>query len=551
MAKPTNFAPYSVNSVKQEILLFIPFAGIWPHSQSEARLVELLPASKFNLELLTCGELFPNFCTVMESRGIPLVGASMEKKATCSECVSNARLLERHLSPSTQLQFLADLFFPNDQAIVTSAISTVSHTNFQDFCFRGLPIGRIAAYEALIKYKKISLNFNKNEWEYFIENLENCIRVVLAGERYFQIKRPSAVLCYSPQYGVTGTFAALAEREGLKTYFVEGSANVAEKYSAVRIWGWRKYKLLNPALHHWTTSDSVTEVSSNERRRISRHFREISKARSHDVYSTRGRGLSTRKHFSVGDRQKLFLLTTSSYDEVYSGAHIGGYPARRHISDVYMNQSDWLLETIKWARDNPDVFLIIRLHPRDLPNKRESVLAEQTLNWESTLSSLPQNVAVDYPDGGFAFDDHLKEIDLLITGWSSTALEAMAHGIPVVTYDGNLPRFPASIHITGRSKKQYIENLNESKFLTRDLEIREQMYRWLAFSFCRGTIQLSGRLIDRKFSLRTPTLHRALILFAHFFPKLSRRLDLLLPPVEADAARLAALLESKQDSLFE
>lgn len=536
---------------KQRVLLFSPFTGIWPHALSEVRLLEQLPSSDFEIEFLTCGMLFPNFCTVMESRGIPLTGESNQKRDTCLNCISNAKLLSTHLFPRAQVQFLSNFYFHSDELDVKAATAGLSPNDFQDFIFRELPLGRIASYEVLIKYKKISLEFDADEWNYFFETLENCIRVAIAGTRFFQKYSTDAVLSYSPQYGITGTFTELASSKGIKTYFVEGSANIAEKYKAVRIWDWQEYKLMNPALKYWSTLGAQGDISLEEKERVLRHFREIKKARSHDVYSPGERGLSSRKYFAVKAPQKLVLLTTSSYDEVFSGAMIRGYPRSHYASDVYLDQQEWVRDTIAWVSKNPDVFLIVRLHPRDLPNKRERVLSEQNSRWATALGSLPPNVAVDHPDMGYSLDDHLNEIDLLVTGWSSTALEAMSRGISVITYDANLPRFPSSIHITGRSKEEYYANLEKIRVATRHWSIRDQMFEWLAFSLCRGTIQLSGRLRDQELSLRLPILRFGLVALERLLPKLSRRLDLSLPVADVDGEKFKVLLKKNRTSLFE
>jgi len=487
----------------------------------------------------------------MEFRGLPLLGQEARKLNACKDCTAAARLIKQGSSSERSTAPLSEFAMPDDELTVGQATSAVTRENFLEFQFRGLELGRIASYESLIKYKKISLALNDEEWEYLFETIKNCMRTAITGERYLNLHTPDSVLCYSPQYGVTGAFAALAISRGITTYFVEGSANLAEKYSAVRVWDWQTYMLVNPALDHWGNGEDIADPSDEELARLAAHFHTIDIAQAHDVYSKSRRGLSTRRTFGVDENVHVLLLAMSSYDEVFSGAIIGGYPEFRHQSDVYVDQVAWVADTIEWARGRDDVCLIIRLHPRDFPNRRESVHAEQALQWDAMFENLPANVKVDYPLDKFPLGDHLDEIDVLITGWSSTALEAMAKGIPVITYDANLPRFPPSIHHSGITRMEYLENLSRSTSLVRDPRIREGMLKWLAYTYCRGTIRVPGRLMDRKPLITRPIVSRGFMGLNKFLPHFARKADLALSGKTPDVETLSTLLVWRKPSVYD
>ena len=145
-------------------------------------------------------------------------------------------------------------------------------------------------------------------------------------------------------------------------------------------------------------------------------------------------------------------------------------------------------------KKRPDLRLIVRLHPRDLPNKRDSVLSEQHAKWMGLLATLPTNVVLNHPDQKVSFQEVCFVSDVVVTGWSSTAIEAMLLGKPVVTYDESLPGFPKDIHLTGRSKEEYFKNLEASLFNAPSQSHVEVANRWLTHFLVRGSIQLSGGL---------------------------------------------------------
>jgi hypothetical protein len=200
----------------------------------------------------------------------------------------------------------------------------------------------------------------------------------------------------------------------------------------------------------------------------------------------------------------------SSYDEAFAAYTIGAFPKKRFISGVFVNQFEWVKETINWAAMHPELFLVIRLHPRDLPNRRDPMRSQQVDEWESILINLPPNVKVDHPSDRIPITSYWGQANIWITGWSSTAIEAMANGIPVLTYDYEMASFPRSIHRSGSSRKEYIGNLD---LMTRNpidsQEVQANAKAWLSYNFDAGTVSIAplrSRLVRR--ILQNPLLSR-------------------------------------------
>ena len=131
-------------------------------------------------------------------------------------------------------------------------------------------------------------------------------------------------------------------------------------------------------------------------------------------------------------------------------------------------------------------------------------------------------------------------------------MDAMVRGIPVVTYDKNLPSFPSEIHLTGSSQEEYFSNLLSLRFETFDSnEIKERCTAWLKFSFSTGVIRLDGRLQDRDFVHERYYLHLLMRVLARLLPQISQRIDLKLKQTDSlDRRRLLKLLDSNLDDLY-
>jgi hypothetical protein len=117
--------------------------------------------------------------------------------------------------------------------------------------------------------------------------------------------------------------------------------------------------------------------------------------------------------------------------------------------------------------------------------------SQQVDEWEKVLVNLPKNVRVDHPSDKIPISSYWGQAHVWITGWSSTAIEAMAHGVPVITYDYALASFPRSIHFSGSSKTEYKTNLDFLKSFQADTEQIKLLARtWLGFNLDLGTLNL-------------------------------------------------------------
>ena len=519
-----------------------------------------LDSETFEIQFLSCGELFPNFCTVKESRRRDFQKQGFATSQDCKDCKFSAKLsgvfLSRRGVSSSQTDFL-NRYATTEMRDRASEIKSELHLSETslDFELAGVPVVRYALYETLIKFKKLDLNLNESETKYFQILLENCILTVLTGDNYLNThKEYKAVLIHSPEYGPNNCFAALASQRGIPVYSIRGSSHLAEMDSSVMIWRWDLQPELPPYLRTWPGSRHV-QISESDRKRLAAHMKELVSGKSPFVYSTpfnpRTSRRDTDNKLGVTSNGKTVLLSLSSADEIVAAKMIGRGVATSYPGKVFDSQFDWVKATLAWAKSNPHVRVIVRLHPRDLPNKRESVMSEQHLNWMNLLQNVTKNVAINHPEQGLSFREVCSVSDVLVTGWSSTAIEAMLLGKPVVTYDKKLPGFPGDIHLTGDSMQTYFINLEKALSESEPLDHVHSANSWLTHFLLRGSIQLTGGLLSR-LRARGPVLVRKI------FSGLDRYLPYVWRPLEIwttfraskEAHRINSLLLLNAPSLY-
>jgi hypothetical protein len=152
----------------------------------------------------------------------------------------------------------------------------------------------------------------------------------------------------------------------------------------------------------------------------------------------------TRPDFVLGAlglpaSRKLIVAFTSSLDErqANAAAYKGwGLTGRRREALPFPDQMAWLNFLIEWVGARHDVQLVIRIHPREDSNKRESVRSRHMAHLEQLLANVPANVRVVWPRDPISSYDLIEAADLVQTSWSTIGLESARLGVPTMTCDG-------------------------------------------------------------------------------------------------------------------
>jgi hypothetical protein len=533
----------------KRVVFFSPHAGIWSHALAESYLAKYLDDRLFEISRISCDGTFAAHCTVMEAIGIDLNRSTQEKAKICKQCVKSAEILRPSYRGNDYR--LSDYLSADEIAQARRLGGELQQENIESFSFLGVEVAKIAAYETLLKFKKTSASLLDHEFAHLKTYVTNSLMSLMAFSHLYEEIKPDILITYSPQYGVNGVCARYCEQRGTKVYFIEGSANINERYRATRVWDWTAFGMTNPALKYWPQIDQF-DISSDDVDRVRRHKDRLRTATSFSVYSEPESGqFDLRAHFSVPAGAKVVLAAMSSYDEVFSAYFIGRFPSNKYFSPVFSNQFEWIRSSIPFFAQHPELFFIIRVHPRTFPNKREAVVAAGQEELAKLFSELPANVRVNYPTDKISIYDLFKQIDVLVTGWSATGVEAMTYGVPVVTYDRNLPSYPASIHYTGDSQEQYFANLLEAARVGRNRSVADAVEKWLTFSMSLGVIRHPARFREEEIVVDNRLLRLGLTLAETFLPALTKRVETLRPLRLADERqRFNQLLSSGADSVF-
>lgn len=486
-----------MTEARKKVAFFSPFAGIWPHALPESFLAKCLDSESFDVYRIECDGTFNKHCTVMEAFGLGIENRQVKKDAICKGCIRNAGLLHKAYSGGSYL--ISNYLNTTDVAHANEIVEGLKENDFRALTYLGVEVGRIASYEVLIKFKKTHSAFINSEFTYYKTYVLNSLLSLMAFEKLYELIKPDILACYSPQYAIPGVCARYCELKGTQVYFIEGSSNLDERYKSLRVWDWTVFGLTNPALRYWAKADSYG-ITTDDYARMEKHVHRLLNAGSFSVYSEAVTGqFNMRAHFGIPLGAKVFLAAMSSYDEVYSAYEIKRFPDNKYISGVFKDQLEWIKSTIEFFSAHPELFLIVRIHPRTFPSNRNSVMAQEQIELAKILAALPDNVKANAPSEKVSIYDLYPQIDALVTGWSATGVEAMLFNVPVITYDRNLPSYPSDIHYTGDSRSDYYGNLLKAISLGEKKDVAENARRWLAFSLSVGVITHPPVLRDSNF----------------------------------------------------
>ena len=151
---------------------------------------------------------------------------------------------------------------------------------------------------------------------------------------------------------------------------------------------------------------------------------------------------------------------------------------------MFESQIAWIHKLVEWAKSRDDVFLIVRVHPRDFPNKREKVLSQQAALLRSALSELPSNAKVNWPEDSLSLHDIAKITDVCLNATSTAGLELLLLGIPTVIHDTDqLYSYPPNLNLCADSVDEYFGKIDDALAAGKSAGHVIDAFRWLAFKF--------------------------------------------------------------------
>jgi hypothetical protein len=458
----------------------------------------------------------------MQSMGIGPEASAEAKAAACAVCRRHASLIRGQFGfPGRDL---AAWLTPEDYARADELLATARRDAPTELTVDGLEIGRASLYEFLLDRKRSNLDFTDAEWAQYRANLRNCLLSYLASKRIFDEFRPDRVVTFASLYSVIAACRLVANERKVPFYCMTGGPNISEKAQTLSISRDDSMAFLLKVIQRF---DEIRDVPCDPRYlpKVTAHFRELFRGQSVFAYSSpmKGKSFDVRKHFGIRPDQRLLVAVMSSYDERFAAEQVKAIPSRHE--SVFRDQLEWIEKLVAYLRGRPDLFLLIRVHPREFPNKRDSAKSDHARKLEQLFHGLPPNVRVNWPADDVSLYDLAQETSVFLNAWSSVGKEMSLLGIPVVIFSKTLPFYPASINSLATSESDFFTRIEAALAEGWSFERIRRTFRWYTVEYGHSVLPIHEGY-RRRSGLR-PALWRRVLnkLLRPVFPSWQEWLD--------------------------
>ena len=404
-----------------------------------------------------------------------------------------------------------------------------------------IPVGKIAIYESIIKFKLNKLDMNKSQKQFYLEKIKTTISAIQAGVEIIKRFSPDIIIVNNPGYVVGGAFTEIALQRKIRIYNFSAPGVLSEFYSTANLYKLEKKAWAPDLRPKWVENNTINTKS---RVRIWNYKRFMKKASSPFIYSEENKNESARSFYHIPKENKVVLAILNSFDERFASASRGLSIELEGNQLVFSTQIDWIKELIQWVSKQEKLTLVVRHHPRDFKNKRDDVASSHGAVLMKFLDSCDESIKISKPDDKFSVFDFFSSINVMTTGWSSLALDAMLYGIPVVNYDENLISHPKKLSKSGKSQKEYFENLKFILDNGRSNVIKDEAKSWFTYKYLENPIYLGGGILDRNifgFNIENKFTKK---LVHNIDREFIRKLELSIPPSKRDKVRIIKILNS-------
>ncbi|HEX4450477.1 MAG TPA: hypothetical protein VH143_06370 [Kofleriaceae bacterium] len=524
------------------ILIFAPHADIWVHSFPEAVVADALRASGDEVLYVTCDRALSSFCIAMAARGLTPATPKRKRAAVCRACTAKRTLLRRGFR-FEGYDFDSALGDTDDMEI-DACLAELDSRAVGDFSIDGVAVGRATLYEYLIQHKQTDLEITAEAWPEVRARLANTLRSLAAARRILERERPDRVITYNSLYSVNAMWRAAAGKLGIPSYFLHAGSNLRHRLETMIVardspLAWSR-DLIDAWPVHRDQPATAVELAA-----VGDHFESLFAGRSVFAYSAAAaqQPATVRERFGLAPDQKLCLATMSSYDEYVAAAAIGEMPAVG--SALFPTQIDWIRTLAVWFASRPDLMLLIRVHPREFPNKREGTKSQHAAMLERALSELPANVKVNWPSDQLSIYDVAEHAAVVLNAWSSAGKEMALLGIPVVAYCPELLLYPADLHHVGTTREAYFSAIEVALAEGWSFERARLAFRWWVIELVRSVANISDGYSFDEVAPRTPLARLRRL------PVVREALDLVQRTrALADGPRIAAAVHTGAQTLL-
>jgi hypothetical protein len=307
------------------------------------------------------------------------------------------------------------------------------------------------------------------------------------------------ILLYNQAYSVNNTFLEVGKRYGIKGGFIHYGHNLKHMLNNFYISWVNVYDCLRDKIKFFYEHKDLLRLDFSQFKLITDHIGVQLKSNSVFSYSSAQSGGPNTIYSTLGissEFKKIVLLSMSSNDETYAGdvAFMGGSYTGTSFH-LFENQIQWVIDVIEHFKMLPECKLIVRVHPREFPTKRDNITSPRVQQYLEIFSNLPTNIVINYPDQKISIYDLMEIIDFQLVPQSTAGLEAARLGVPGISHIKGMGAYPiAWVCDVPETKEDYFKLIAERIKSPRinNLELIKRSFYWYTFLFTQTTVNFDS-----------------------------------------------------------
>jgi hypothetical protein len=376
---------------------------------------------------------------------------------------------------------------------ITELLRGVTQNNWVNFELDGVPLGKMAFYDFALTNKLNTTKIPDHLWASYFSDLHNSLKTYFAVNALMTEKKFDVLVTYNGMYATNNVAGYVARKYGCKTWSLHAGHHLVDRFGTMFMYESTTLPISAYETREWD-EDRSSPILSNAATKVTNHILELFKASNRFVYSSPLVDVdldSLRRTLGVLPNRKVLVATMSSADELF-GAKMAGVLKNGNLAPLFENGFEWISYLVEQIKERQDLHLIIRVHPREFPNKRESILSENAKNLQELLSGLPDNISVNWPEQNISLYGLAHIVDVVLNSSSTAGIEMSALGLPVVLYQvEHMLAYDPKMHPIVDRRDQYMTTVDNALRRGWSVDNMRNAYRWWAFLFTRVAVDIS------------------------------------------------------------
>ncbi len=465
----------------------------------ESLIARELQNAGHEIHMLRCDKTLNKYCPSMTSHGLEFNSSETLKSKICTSCVKSRDITDKELNLPHSV--FRDYITDSDLDEIDRIIELITSENWEQFNINGIEIGKYATYEVFLNHKISDKSKITLIWDEYINNLKQCVIANFAVSKYLARYEIDRIVVYNSLYSLNRTVVKTGESFGIEWRTIHAGKNIADMHQTITINSSDSADVLIAKSNSWSAAKSMP-LSKYEIDYVGKHIQYLFSARSAFTYSSKRKNLKPkelRDKFTIEAGKIVILCTLSSEDERFSADMVGALNFKMSEgTSMFRGNYDWIKFLVDFVDENRQFHLIIRLHPRMLPNKRENKTSESVGRLEELFRQIPSSVSINRPSDGISIYDLAQIVDVVVNATSTTGLELLALGIPVVNHCPEiLFSYPAEFNYIGTTPHSYGDAIRQAAEDGWSVDNAINAFRFRSFLFKQYSISLHDAVPKR------------------------------------------------------